>query len=324
MRDAVAQIAAAGIATAHLAVTCSWESGLRSVATWQALTVALAELDTPLDLRVHLRFEADNLDALPLVEAAVAAGAVHLLAFNDHTPAILRKLADPATVGGYAARAGVTSAAFRAQAEAAAARRGGIAAARGRLADAARSAGTPMLSHDDADVATREAFRALGARICEFPMSEAVAIAARAAGDAVLMGAPNVVRGGSHLNWAAAAPLAERGLVTVLASDYHWPSLLAAPFALAARGTLGLSEAWALVAENPAAAATLTDRGRLALGLRADVIVVDPAGPELVALFARGKLAYLGAAGAARLSSPSGSASQANRRRSSPQTASAP
>ena len=55
-------------------------------------------------------------------------------------------------------------------------------------------------------------------------------------GEAVVMGAPNVVRGGSHLGWASAAPLAERGLVTVLASDYHWPAMLEAPFAMAARG----------------------------------------------------------------------------------------
>jgi len=137
------------------------------------------------------------------------------------------------------------------------------------------------------------------------------------------VGAPNVVRGGTHLNWAA-APLAVRGLVTVLASDDDWPSLLDAPFVLAARNTPGLPDTWALVAEDPVAAANLLDRGRLSIGLHADVVVVDPTGLELFALCARDRLAYLGAAGAARLSSPSGSASQANRRKSSPQTAFAP
>jgi alpha-D-ribose 1-methylphosphonate 5-triphosphate diphosphatase PhnM len=56
--------------------------------------------------------------------------------------------------------------------------------------------------------------------------------------DAVIMGAPNVVRGGSHLGWASAAPLAERGLVNVLASDYFWPAMVEAAFIMAARGVV--------------------------------------------------------------------------------------
>ncbi len=90
------------------------------------------------------------------------------------------------------------------------------------------------------------------------------------------MGAPNVVRGGSHLGWASAAPLAERGVVTVLASDYVWPAMLEAAFAMAKRGVMDLPAAWALVSTNPADACGLTDRGRLAPGLRGDVVVVDP------------------------------------------------
>ena len=158
-------------------------------------------------------------------------------------------------------------------------------------------------------------YRGLGARLCEFPMAEAVAAEARAAGEHVVMGAPNVVRGGSHLGWASAAPLAERGLVTVLASDYHWPALLAAPFAMAARGRLGLAEAWALVSANPAAAAGLHDRGALAPGLRGDVVVVDPAGPAVVAAFCAGEAALLTGAGRrapGRLRACGGAASSAS------------
>ncbi len=139
-------------------------------------------------------------------------------------------------------------------------------------------------------------------------MAESVAEDARAHGEAVVMGAPNVVRGGSHLGWASAAPLAERGLVTVLASDYHWPALLEAPFAMARRrrenaGGLDLARAWALVSANPAAAAGLDDRGALLPGRRGDVVVVDPAGPTAVAVFCAGRLAHLTADGALRLGS---------------------
>jgi alpha-D-ribose 1-methylphosphonate 5-triphosphate diphosphatase len=226
---------------------------------------------------------------------------VHLLGFNDHTPAILRRLDDDRQAAQYAARAGMQPAAFRALAERVGARRGEVPAARARIARAARAAGVPMLSHDDASVDERALYRGLGASICEFPMAEPVALAARAAGEAVVMGAPNVVRGGSHLGWASAAPLAERGVVSVLASDYYWPAMLEAAFVLARRGVLGLARAWALMSANPAQALGLADRGRLAPGLRGDVVVVDPAVPAVVATFCAGCLAWLSAEGATRL-----------------------
>ncbi|MDB5370294.1 MAG: putative phosphonate metabolism protein PhnM [Roseomonas sp.] len=304
LRDSEAQILAAGITTAFLGVTLSWEPGLRSLPAWRSLLVALEEARPHLaaDLRVHLRFEADNLDAVEDAVADIAAGRVQLLAFNDHTPGILKKLPDDAQAAKFAGRAGVGIAAFRAMAEAVAARRGEVPAARRRLAEAARLAGMPMASHDDSSVEQRMAFRTLGAGICEFPMAQEVAAAARAAGEAVVMGAPNVVRGGSHIGWANAAPLAEQGFVTVLASDYVWPALLEAAFVLLDRGVLGLPAAWALVSANPAAAAGLTDRGHFGLGLRGDVVVVDPARRAPVATFCAGRLAWLSAAGSARLS----------------------
>ncbi len=303
LRETVAALLASGITTAYLGVTLSWEPGLRSLEAWRALMAALdaARPGLPLDLRIHLRFEADNLDALPDALADIAAGRVHLLGFNDHTPPILKRMDDPKQVAKYAGRCGIAPEAFRDLIGRVAARRGEVPAARARIAAAAAAAGLPMLSHDDASAADRALFRGLGAGICEFPMSEAVAEDARAHGEAVVMGAPNVVRGGSHMGWASAAPLAERGLVTVLASDYHWPSMLEAAFAMVGRGVLDLPRAWALVASNPAAAAGLDDRGALLPGRRGDVVVVDPAGPSVVAAFCAGRPAHLTAEGAARL-----------------------
>jgi alpha-D-ribose 1-methylphosphonate 5-triphosphate diphosphatase len=303
LRDTATQLLGCGITTAYLGVTLSWEPGLRSLETWRRLMAALdaARPRLALDLRVHLRFEADNLDALDDALADIVAGRVHLLGFNDHTPPILKRLGNDREMAKYAGRAGMSPAEFRTLIEGVAARRGEVPVARERLAAAARTAWLPMLSHDDASLEDRAQYRGYGATICEFPMAEAVAADARAHGEAVVMGAPNVVRGGSHLGWASAAPLAERGLVTVLASDYHWPALLEAPFAMARRGRMDLAAAWALVSANPAAAAGLADRGALRPGLRGDVVVVDPAGPTVVAVFAAGHLAQLTAAGAARL-----------------------
>ncbi|MBX9750053.1 MAG: alpha-D-ribose 1-methylphosphonate 5-triphosphate diphosphatase [Roseococcus sp.] len=300
LRDAAAQCLASGITTAYLGVTLSWEPGLRSLPAFLATLEALKTPPDGPELRVHLRFEADNFGAEADAVAAIAAGQVHLLGFNDHTPSIVKKLKNPKELGKYAGRAGVSEAEMVTLAQAAFSRRAEVPAMRARMAQAAQAAGIPMLSHDDATLEDRALFRTLGAGICEFPMAENVAEDARAAGEAVVMGAPNVVRGGSHLGWASAAPLAERGLVTVLASDYHWPALLAAPFRMAARGALDLAASWALVSANPADALGLADRGRIAEGLRGDLALTTPEG-AMAAVFTGGELAWIAPGMAGRL-----------------------
>jgi alpha-D-ribose 1-methylphosphonate 5-triphosphate diphosphatase len=303
MRDSAAQLISCGITTAYLGVTLSWEPGLRSLDAWRGMKATLRDMkgSSATDLRVHLRFEADNFDALDDALADIASGDVHLLGFNDHTPSIVKKLGNLDDVAKYAGRAGMKADAFMAMAQQVYARRDEVPAARTRLAEAAANADIPMLSHDDDSIERRALFRAHGARICEFPITEEVAADARTANEAVVMGAPNVVRGGSHLGWASAAPLAERGLVNVLASDYFWPAMMEAAFVMAGRGVLDLPRAWALVSANPAEACGLQDRGRLEAGLRGDVVVVDAARRAPVAVFAEGRLAWLAAEAAGRM-----------------------
>ena len=303
LRDTESQLLANGITTAFHGVTLSWEPGLRSLTAWRALLAALEAGSWTCDMRVHLRWEAYNLDALETALADIEAGRVHLLAFNDHTPAILRKLKDPVEGAKYSGRAGMEMAAFRALADEVAARAEAVAAASDRIAAAARAAGLPMASHDDDSIAAREAFREKGARICEFPMAEEVGRAAVAAGDFVAMGCPNVVRGGSHLGWASAARLAEAGVCTVLTSDYYYPAMLCAAFILQQRGVLDLPAAWALISANPARAGGLADRGVIAAGKRADLVVVDQLTHRAVATIVHGRIAFLTAEGSRRLTS---------------------
>jgi alpha-D-ribose 1-methylphosphonate 5-triphosphate diphosphatase len=297
------QLLANGITTAFHGVTLSWEPGLRSVETWHKLLAALDAGDWTCDMRVHLRWEAYNLDAIETAIADIAAGRVHLLAFNDHTPAIMKKLGDDATGAKYSDRGPLSLAEFRLLAERIASRATEVPAALDRIAQAARAAGLPMASHDDDSISVRDGFRERGARICEFPMAEPVGRAARDAGDAVAMGSPNVVRGGSHLGWASAARLAEAGICSVLTSDYYYPCLLRAAFILGGRGVLSLPQAWDLVSANPAAAGGLADRGQIAPGKRADLIVVDTtaSAPRLVATIAQGRIAYFNPVEARRL-----------------------
>ena len=187
LHDTETQLLANGITTAFHGVTLSWEPGLRSLPAWQALLDALEARRWTCDMRVHLRWEAFNLDALDTALADIAAGRVHLVAFNDHTPAILKKIKDPVAGAKYSDRAGMDIDAFRALADQVSARADAVPAALERVAAAAREARVPMASHDDATIATRTAFRARGARICEFPMAEEVgqrsAIGRRLGGD---------------------------------------------------------------------------------------------------------------------------------------------
>ena len=96
--------------------------------------------------------------------------------------------------------------------------------------------------------------------------------------------------------------MAEAGVCRVLTSDYFYPALTQAPFVLAARGVLSLAQAWALMSANPAAAAGLADRGTLAPGKRADIVLVEPGPlPRMVATIAAGRLAAATADGFQRV-----------------------
>jgi alpha-D-ribose 1-methylphosphonate 5-triphosphate diphosphatase len=111
-----------------------------------------------------------------------------------------------------------------------------------------------------------------------------------------VFGAPNVVRGGSHTGWTSASDMIAKGLCSVLASDYYYPAPLLAAFRLAADGVLPIGEAWQLISSAPARAAGLADRGTLAAGQRADIVLVDdmvPLRPRVVAAVAAGRLVHL-------------------------------
>ncbi len=118
-------------------------------------------------------------------------------------------------------------------------------------------------------------FRSQGVAIAEFPVNEETAREAASGGDAIVFGAPNVVRGGSHTGWTRASDMIAKGLCSVLASDYYYPAPLLAAFRLAADGDPAVAAAWDLISAAPAQAAGLTDRGVLAQGHRADIILVD-------------------------------------------------
>jgi alpha-D-ribose 1-methylphosphonate 5-triphosphate diphosphatase len=146
-------------------------------------------------------------------------------------------------------------------------------------------------SHDDATPAHIDEARAGGCTIAEFPTTLSAAAAARAAGMAVVMGAPNLVIGGSHSGNVSAAELVGHGLLDVLSSDYVPASLLQAAFLLHEGFGMPMPLAIAPVTRTPAALMGLADRGRIAPGLRADLVRVRVIGttPTVVAVWRGGR-----------------------------------
>ena len=146
------------------------------------------------------------------------------------------------------------------------------------LGDLARAGKIRLVGHDPDSPEAISALRERGGSVAEFPTTIQAAQTARELGFPVVMGAPNVLRGVSHSGNVSARELIELGLVTSLASDYLPSGLLGAAFMIAKAGLLPLPAAAGLVTSGPAEVAGLSDRGRLVPGLRADLVLVEPAG----------------------------------------------
>lgn len=296
LRDTDRALVSSGITTAFHGVTWSWEPGLRGAGNARRLFERIDALtsDLAVDTRFHLRHETFNLDAEDEIIAWLATGRVGLLAFNDHTEGTLQSRHRADKVGKMAERSGLGADDFAALVERVYARKGEVAASVTRLAAAARAHGVPMLSHDDMTPQMRRWYRGLGVGVAEFPIDEATAREAADHGEAIVFGAPNVVRGGSHLGCPGAEDMVRARLCTILASDYYYPALLHAPFILARNGSAGFADAWALASKAPAQAFGLDDRGVIAPGKRADLVLVDDNDqPRVVAVVAAGRLVHL-------------------------------
>jgi len=165
------------------------------------------------------------------------------------------------------------------------------------VAGKARAKGVPMLSHDDTQAETRKFYNGIGATTSEFPMTIGPVEQARADGDLIIFGSPNAVRGGSHIGSLGAGDMVEAGLCDVLASDYYYPAMLAAVDRLDREKRASRSALWSLISSGPAKAMGLSDRGDIAVGKRADLVLVDwPKGqtPTIRGTWVAGRPAYLG------------------------------
>ena len=296
--DSDRQVIANGITTVFHGVTWSWEPGLRGTDNARGILEGIESLGGRLaaDTKFHLRYETFNFDAEPEVTDWLGDRRIHALAFNDHMPTGESLAKRPDKINQMVERSGVSREDFLALVARLNSRRDDVPEAIARVAKAANASSIALLSHDDASPERRRWFRALGCRVSEFPMNIETAREAADAGDHIVLGAPNVMRGKSHLGWVNASDMVARGMCSVLASDYYYPAPLVAAFRLAEIGIAPIEKAWPLVSEFPANAVGLDDRGRIAPGLRADLVLIDPTlpgRPRIVAVLVAGRIVHL-------------------------------
>ncbi|GAB2882809.1 alpha-D-ribose 1-methylphosphonate 5-triphosphate diphosphatase [Paraburkholderia jirisanensis] len=276
-----AQVAAAGITTVFdaLAIGSRKNNGPRERGIQTRCAEALTRFSERKLLRadhfLHLRCEIATGDVIEVFDSLSAHPMLRLASVMDHTPG-QRQWHDREQWRKFTERHGKLSD------EEAESTLNELAAEQQRYADAHRRAiiarckelQVPVASHDDTLVEHVEQAAAEGVVLAEFPTTRLAAEAAHRHGIATIMGAPNVVRGGSHSGNVSALELAQAGLLDILSSDYVPSSLMTAAFDLVEKAGWTLPRAIATVSAEPAKKAGLHDRGVIAPGLRADFVRV--------------------------------------------------
>lgn len=279
------QIAGSGITTVFDAVRIGSDLDLPDMfghaqAMVQAVRTAREAGWLRADHLIHLRCELPSADVVEQFEGLCADATTRLISLMDHTPGQRQFTSMDAYKLFYAKQLGVTPEETERYLAAALAQHQRYAGPNRRILVArAHELGLAMASHDDATLAHVEEGIEDGVAIAEFPTTLEAAAAAHDGGLAILMGAPNVVRGKSHSGNISATDLVQAGLLDILSSDYVPFALLQAAFILPHRvDGLGLPAALSTVTRNPANAAGLTDRGEIAVGKRADLVRVQVIG----------------------------------------------
>jgi len=278
-----AQLAAAGATTVLDAVRIGAASAKPDPASQAArdLADAIEHADRAGLLRashaIHVRCEVSAADCLDAFGQFSTDPHVRLVSLMDHTPG-QRQFADIEMFKRYQIGKGnVTESGFDAYVAPLLERSARYSDVHRRtIAALAAERGITLATHDDATPEHVAESVELGVRISEFPTTVLAATVADKHGQLIVMGAPNIVCGGSQSGNVAAAELLDLGLLRILSSDYVPSSPLQAIFQLWADEALDLTDGVRLVSGNPARAVGLDDRGAIAVGQRADLVQVRP------------------------------------------------
>jgi len=300
LRDLDQRLRAAGVTTAYAAVSFNPKSAyghLRGYDHSKAMLRALKAMKPALgvDHRVHARFEVNYPGALAVVGELIADGTVDLVSLTDHTPGqgqyrdlehLRRRTQKEQGLSAEQAQKAIEERIAEKRAHV-----GDIAATLAAISRLCAAHDVALASHDDDTPEKVALMHALGASLSEFPVTREAAAEARRLGLATVMGAPNALRGQSYSGNLSARAAHAEGLLDILAADYHPSAILPAILVLAQADPQGLAGAARLAGLNAAQALGLTDRGEIAPGKRADLVVADDRGVGHVRATFRGGVA---------------------------------
>ena len=291
-----AELAANGITTATLAQFVSWEGGVRGYEFAEQVFSHLRDVAPAMvtDLRGQLRFETYQLELFDEIPAKMDEWGLKYIVFNDHLPhERLQEGRQPRRLVSQALKARRSPEVHLALMQGMEACSDEVPAALDWLCAQLSARGIAMGSHDDATAESRAVWAARGVNVAEFPETLEAAEAAKQGAGIVVMGSPNVVRGGSHNLNVSAVDLIAMGYCDALASDYHYPSARRAALMMWQNGMLDLHAAWHLVSAGPAAVLGLDDRGVLAAGKRADMVILERESLRVAATLVQGRVSYM-------------------------------
>jgi alpha-D-ribose 1-methylphosphonate 5-triphosphate diphosphatase len=277
------RLAAAGITVAYAALSFWDNEGRETSRKLEVVRQLVGEIHRQregllTDLRVHARFEVSTPVVAPLLGELLEAGQIELLSLMDHTPGQGQYRNIEHYIGFMSKWRRVAPGHVEEELRERLAQAGTLqerwALARDIVAIAAEQ-GLAIASHDDDTVEKVDLVATLGATLSEFPVTMEAAEEARSRGMLVAMGAPNALRGSSHSGNLSAREAVAAGVVDCLAADYHPGTLVQAAFGLAQAGVAPLHRAVALVTSGPAMVIGMRDAGRIDVGLRADLALVE-------------------------------------------------
>ncbi len=268
---------ASGITTFFYSITDSYEPGLRSRETAREIIYfVLGEGKNSLkaDSRIHIRHEQANTDEYEELSDWLKQGKIDLLSLNDHLPPVGDDYKLNRHLNSLRRRHKMSDEELQKLIKTALNNQEKGLKQVEELVTLAHNNNIPLASHDDDTEAKVQLSAKWGVSIAEFPANVDIAAKSRDYGASVLMGAPNLIRGGSHVGWMSVEIAAKKGVVDCLCSDYHYPSLFYAPFKLAEMGIISFEEAWKLVSTYPAKAAAIGDsKGQISTGFDADFLL---------------------------------------------------
>ena len=285
-----------GITTAYLACSYSWEGRIRSPEYAKIFLDNLKKYKYSMltNIDVQIRYETHLVEKVHELIDLIKEHELNYVVFNNHIPDAIEKIQNkPSAFATWANKMSMEKSELENIVNYRVSKENEVNNSLKILSDCLKSKNIKFGSHDDESIEFRKWFRSFGAKICEFPITTAAAKEAHSNNENVIMGAPNLVRGGSHNGNVSTLELLKLGYCSVLVSDYYYPSLLQSIWYLLDHKICSIENAWALISENPAKALNINKRGAIKVNNYADLVIINPRTREIEATICNGKIANI-------------------------------